>query len=211
MSAMIFIQNKYTTWYYRIISNAQVRTLLEDTYTEKHHIIPKSLGGNDKQPNLVKLTAREHFVCHLLLTKMVNGVARRSMCYAVWQMTLIKDRKRYRPTARMYEILKKKLSQSCTGIPKTEEQKKKQSLIMKGRPGTPHTEEHKKYMSVVHTGKPKNYASFAGKQHTDETKKKQSVCKQGKNNPMYGQTQTDEAKLKISLKQKGIPKPRYIC
>jgi hypothetical protein len=211
MSAMIFIQNKYTYWYYGIISNAQLRNLPKNTYIEKHHIIPRSLGGTNEHTNLVKLTAREHFVCHLLLTKMVNGIARKSMCYAAWQMTLIKDRRRHKPTARMYEILKKKLSQSYKGIPKTEEQKKKQSAIMKGRTGTPHTAAHKKYMSALYTGKPKSYASFAGKQHTEETKKKQSACKQGKNNPMYGQKQTSEAKLKISIKQKGVPKPRYTC
>lgn len=38
-------------------------------YTEMHHIVPRSLGGTDNKNNLVRLTAREHFVCHLLLTK----------------------------------------------------------------------------------------------------------------------------------------------
>lgn len=41
-----------------------------DGYTEKHHIIPKSIGGSDLKENLVCLSAREHFVCHYLLTKM---------------------------------------------------------------------------------------------------------------------------------------------
>lgn len=40
-----------------------------DGYSENHHIIPRSLGGNDDKSNLVKLTAREHFICHYLLTK----------------------------------------------------------------------------------------------------------------------------------------------
>lgn len=38
-------------------------------YTEKHHIIPRSLGGTNDKNNLVRLTAREHFICHYLLTK----------------------------------------------------------------------------------------------------------------------------------------------
>lgn len=38
-------------------------------YTEVHHILPRSLGGSNNSDNLVRLTAREHFVCHLLLTK----------------------------------------------------------------------------------------------------------------------------------------------
>lgn len=39
-------------------------------YIEEHHILPRSLGGGDSKDNLVKLTAREHFICHLLLTKL---------------------------------------------------------------------------------------------------------------------------------------------
>ena len=39
-------------------------------YVEKHHIVPKSLGGSNDASNLVKLTAREHFIAHLLLSKM---------------------------------------------------------------------------------------------------------------------------------------------
>ena len=39
-------------------------------YVEKHHIIPRSLGGTDDVDNLVSLTAREHFICHYLLAKM---------------------------------------------------------------------------------------------------------------------------------------------
>lgn len=38
------------------------------TYYEKHHIVPKCLNGSDDENNKVLLTAREHFVCHKLLT-----------------------------------------------------------------------------------------------------------------------------------------------
>lgn len=44
----------------------------QDCYTEVHHIVPRSLGGNDNKDNLVKLTAREHFICHYLLAKMYD-------------------------------------------------------------------------------------------------------------------------------------------
>jgi hypothetical protein len=80
---MIFIDNKYTKWYYAIVQNANLRALAKDTYIEKHHIIPRSLGGSNSKENLVKLTAREHFVCHLLLTKIVTGPERFKMLSAV--------------------------------------------------------------------------------------------------------------------------------
>lgn len=38
-------------------------------YNERHHIIPKCLGGTDDKSNLVNLTAREHFIAHYLLWK----------------------------------------------------------------------------------------------------------------------------------------------
>lgn len=98
--------------------HAQLRTLSKDTYTEKHHIIPRSIGGNDSAANLVRLTAREHFICHLLLTKMTIGLQRRSMAFAAWQMTHIDGRPRHRPSSHTYEFLKKQLSESYKGIPK---------------------------------------------------------------------------------------------
>lgn len=38
-------------------------------YFEKHHIIPKCLGGNDKNENFVLFTPREHVIAHRLLWK----------------------------------------------------------------------------------------------------------------------------------------------
>jgi hypothetical protein len=70
---MIFIKNKYYNWYYGIIQNAksQQRIKSKETYYEKHHILPRSLGGLDNTNNLILLTAREHFICHYLLCKML--------------------------------------------------------------------------------------------------------------------------------------------
>lgn len=77
----MYLQNKYTKWYFSIITSALTRTNLG--YTETHHIIPKSLGGSNNSLNLVKLTSREHYICHLLLTKMTDGINRYKMLHAV--------------------------------------------------------------------------------------------------------------------------------
>lgn len=67
-----FLKNKYTKYYFLIINNSKNRT---KQYSEKHHIIPKSFGGTDDSENLVDLTPREHFICHMLLTKIgINHV-----------------------------------------------------------------------------------------------------------------------------------------
>lgn len=52
-------------------------------YWEFHHIIPKSLGGDNSEDNLIPLTAREHFLAHYLLTKIYSeGVAHSKMVFA---------------------------------------------------------------------------------------------------------------------------------
>ena len=80
---MIFIPNRYTRIYYSIVERAQQRSLPESVYTETHHIIPKSLGGSNNFDNLVKLTFKEHRVCHKLLVKMTEGVSKSKMAYAI--------------------------------------------------------------------------------------------------------------------------------
>ena len=54
-------------------------------YYEEHHILPKSLfpAWSKKRSNLVLLTAREHFFCHQLLTKIYPC---KSMQAALWLM-----------------------------------------------------------------------------------------------------------------------------
>lgn len=110
---MIFIDNKYTRWYYSIVSNATSRITVG--YTEKHHIIPKSCSGSNSKENLVKLTPKEHFICHLLLTKMVNGHNRHLMIYAFHGLKAKQSRQnRYSSklgvTAKIYQKLKEELS-----------------------------------------------------------------------------------------------------
>ena len=42
-------------------------------YTEKHHILPRSLKGSDEPENLIRLTAGDHYFAHLLLAKIHGG------------------------------------------------------------------------------------------------------------------------------------------
>lgn len=155
---MIFIDSKYTRWYYNIITKAVSRPSLVG-YTEKHHIIPKSLGGNNSSLNLVRLTPKEHFVCHRLLTKMVSGDEEKiKMHNAVFQMSVqSSNQQRYKITSRTYEILKKNKSASMKGNqygrrPMSEETKRKISESKKGKSvnkGRVVSEETKKKLSLA--------------------------------------------------------------
>lgn len=59
-------ENKYSKWYEALMLKAQQRETLEG-YTERHHIIPNCFVKNNTR---VLLTAREHYIAHLLLWKM---------------------------------------------------------------------------------------------------------------------------------------------
>jgi len=59
----------YLRTYHNIINSASNRIKEPTEKYEKHHIIPKCLGGNNDKSNLVALTYREHFICHWLLCK----------------------------------------------------------------------------------------------------------------------------------------------
>src|SRR5688572_25131813 len=38
-------------------------------YSERHHIVPRALGGSDETGNLVDLSPEDHYFAHLLLAK----------------------------------------------------------------------------------------------------------------------------------------------
>lgn len=57
----------YAAIYERLIDRARNRK--HPGYTERHHILPRCMGGDDARSNIVRLTAEEHFVAHQLLTK----------------------------------------------------------------------------------------------------------------------------------------------
>ena len=106
---MIFCDNKYTRWYYNIINRAQNRVLTNDQYSEIHHIVPKSLGGGNAKDNLVKLTAREHFVAHWLLTKMVIGTKQKYQMWNAFSCMLYREnqnQERHKVSSRVFENIK---------------------------------------------------------------------------------------------------------
>ncbi len=101
----MFIYNKYKTWHDNIIANGKKRILIG--YKEKHHIIPKSLGGNNSKDNLVELTAREHFIVHMLLCKFTTGRNRHLCLVAFEGMCRLKTKNRtYKITSRVASKLR---------------------------------------------------------------------------------------------------------
>lgn len=57
----------YLRIYYQLVSKAAGRP--ESVIYEKHHIVPRGLGGPDIPPNIIYLTPKEHVVAHHLLAR----------------------------------------------------------------------------------------------------------------------------------------------
>ena len=163
----MFLENKYRYFYYSIINKALSRKT-STGYVEKHHIVPRSLGGDDKDENLVSLTAREHFVCHWLLTKMVEGKDTYKMFNALNMMMFVENKwhERYKVNSRTFERLKIQISEQKSikfsgegnamyGKTHSKAARLKISQTHKGRV---RTEEAKLNMSKASKGKPKSEA-----------------------------------------------------
>jgi len=131
----LFIQNKYTRWYMSIISNPNRGN---ETYTESHHIIPRSLGGEET----INLSAREHFICHWLLIKMVEGKTARHKMENAFAKMCFQDRYGYRYiNSNGYKICRERIAPEIgrrvglwnKGKPKPSSQIEKMKAGMKGK------------------------------------------------------------------------------
>ena len=205
----MYLENKYTKWYFNIINNAKSRISNDAVYVEKHHILPKSIGGSNSKDNIVSLLPKEHFVCHLLLTKMVDGINRRKMWYASYMM--IVGIKRYKPTARSYQIVRNNMIKASKERPGTnigkimsEEQKQKISNSLKGKNTQPKSEEHKEKLRKLKSDEHKKKLSESrigksfGYSHSAETKQKIGKSNIGKKGKFAGKEHSEETKKRMS-------------
>jgi hypothetical protein len=173
---------------YRAITRAKL-----NEYQEKHHIIPRSLGGSDEDHNLVLLTAREHFICHMLLPKMLEGNAKHKMIHAAIGMKRSSTGKRYF-NARLYQTARKQFTEIAKvrylGKKLSDETKQKMS---EARKGMPKSEDHKKNIANALRGMKKEPMK-------EEVKQKISSKLKGKESPNKGNrfSLTDEQRAKIS-------------
>ena len=171
--------NKYQKWYDHLIDRARNRTI--EGYVERHHIVPRSLGGTNEKSNLVDLTAREHLVAHMLLPRFVENKA--PMWNAVYMMMNTQGRKL---TGKLYEQARIEYRGICKSRKRSPETCAKMSAALKGRKSSPET-------------CAKMSAARKGKKRSPETCAKISAAKKGrKRSPEFC------AKVAAALKGKKI-------
>jgi len=102
----------YKKAYHNLISKRKNSSVPSDVYGEWHHIVPKSLGGSDDSSNLVRLTAREHFICHALLAEMYEKGSNEwhKMNHAFMMMRCEGQKQQRYINSRYYELKKQDFS-----------------------------------------------------------------------------------------------------
>lgn len=188
-------------------------------YSESHHIIPVCLfknnrnntfgwidGDSNDPSNIISLTPREHFICHLLLLpKMVENIdAKNKLTHALFAMQRrSKNQNRYILSSWEYQYVKNEFSKSRKGIgrPQTDAERKKRSQTLMGHILS---DETKKKIGDANRGKSISEEGKANMRlaqqnrppQTEETKRKRS-------NTLMGHFVSEETKKKISNKNLG--------
>lgn len=215
----MFLVNRYKRVYDALVMRALTRTSLEG-YKERHHVLPKALGGSNKKSNIVLLTAREHYVAHLCLVRCTIGDARFKMICAAKQIA--KCSKGLHVNSRIYESLRKEhakemslrrtgmkfsdqhranLSQSHMGYVMPAAQRAKISQSLRGKN---FTEERRRNISqglfgraITDETRQKMRDSHIGKSPSDETRAKQRLSKLGKPKSYETRRRMSEARKKL--------------
>ena len=192
----------YQRHYDMLIAKAQARKGVHD-YAEKHHIVPRCMGGSNAKSNMVALTGREHFVAHMLLAK-IHGKG-------LWQAAvMMKNKSAVQPgrvpTSRLYEMARKEWAAHLRNQPRPEHVVE---AVKTARKGSKASAETKAKMSAVRKGRARS-GDPANWKHSDEAKAKMSAIHKALNTgarlpKMYGADnpmQRPENRAKISAAKK---------
>jgi hypothetical protein len=197
----------YQAHYDRLIERACSRTLAG--YVERHHVVPKCLGGSNAKENIVELTAEEHYVAHQLLVKMHKAHA--GLAYSAVRMG---NRKSGR---RLYGWLRERYAASRRGkkrSPFSAEHIANLTDALRGRKMPPRTAEHQLKIDSARRGKKRSpelnarmSAVLRVAMARPEVRAKLSAAKIGTKGSRLGAKNSVEHRAKISLAMKGKSSP----
>lgn len=183
----------YQRIYNQLIERAVTRGTV-DGYKERHHIIPKCLGGSNERSNLVELTAEEHYLAHQLLVKVYPQ--ERGLVTAAYIMCSGKGRtnnKMYGWLRREYSKVcseRMKGNKHCVGYKPSDETRAK---LRKARANmSPYSDETRRKISDALKGN----QHTLGFKHTDESRLNMSEA-------MKGKKRTPEQCAAMSRRRKG--------
>jgi hypothetical protein len=189
----------YKNIYYSLMEKAQSRVL--GGYVEKHHIIPKCMGGDNAVSNIVRLSAKEHFIAHKLLVRIYPNT--KGVWYALIAMGRIVEFK-----SRIFQSERLRAYEMRKGYKMSEQSKIKMSLAKKGKPSVSPETCFKAGLTVWNVGKSGNQHHLYGSKRSLEQRKRmgeaQKLC--GNKPPSRkGVKMTEEQKL-VACQKRAITK-----
>lgn len=167
-----------------------------DTYTEKHHIVPRCLGGGDCIDNIVRLPPRDHFFAHMLLCR-IHGT--RGLWFALITMSSKNGKSAigYKANSRTYSRARLEYSNS----------------LIEDHPmrGVKLSMERRLQISNTSPRLSGELHPMYGRKHSYETRIKMSKSSKrigGKDHPMYGYRHSEDARKEMSESRSGTKNPR---
>lgn len=139
MMVVIPINKETYEMYIQRILNIRENKKDDKNYQERHHIIPKCLGGSDDSDNLIYLYAQEHYYAHKLLA--LENKTNNNLQYAWWNMCQCTQngQRVYNISADEYALARQNFSnvmknnQYAKGLKMSEETRAKMSKSHKGK------------------------------------------------------------------------------
>lgn len=152
----------YAVHYDRLIARARDRVFLG--YRERHHILPRCMGGGDAPENIVELTAEEHYVAHQLLVKMHPTISGLVSCVILMAINCSGNRaygwmkrrnSKFRKGKEFSQLTRERMSSSRRGKKHSAETRKKMSSSLVGNTrflGKKLSKEHREKLLASHLG-----------------------------------------------------------
>ena len=173
----------YAAHYSRLIERARSRAL--DGYHERHHVVPRCMGGGNEPVNIVNLTAEEHYVAHALLVKIHPKFTRLAIAFSVMSRRSGRN-KVFGWMRRRFAVA---VSVALTGRSLSEEHRANLSKSMVGRKFASPSKETLAKLSAVRLGRPRSEETRAkiseshkGIKHSQASREKMRVAR---NTPEY--------------------------
>ena len=166
------------------ILNSRGRFNCGEKYHERHHIVPRCLGGTNDTNNLIDLFAKEHFIAHKLLAEENPNNHQLIQAYGAMAFVKGKGQERYKLTPEEYELAREALSLS---LKEKYKDKTKHPCY-----GTHLSDEHKKKISEANrrnqyckgrilSEETKRKIGLANSNPSEETRRKQSEAQKARN------------------------------
>lgn len=148
----MFTHNKYYNTYLAICRRGQSRAP-HAGYVERHHVIPRSFGGDNSSENITVLTAKEHYIAHLCLYRCTEGNLKRKMGYALYvfkRQSPTQQKQHLRFSSRIYASLKEQMFVDKSNTRKwTKRERLRMSKLKRGKSWGSHSTTTRQHLSTI--------------------------------------------------------------